>query len=138
MLLSLPSAAVVLAIGNVAFEVPVTLMMVIILLLSAYALAGFGAVIGFWSPTSQVASLLTQILQTVITSFGPIYIALSQLPRPLQWVAHLWPTTYSAEALRGATEGQAFSHYALPLGILCGFVLASLILVPMRVSWRAR
>jgi ABC-2 type transport system permease protein len=135
-LLSLPAATVVLLVGHLAFDVTTTPMVIVILILSAYALAGLGAVIGFWSPTSQISSLATQILQTVIVNFGPVYITLSSLPRPLQWIAHIWPTTYSAEALRSAVNHNSITDYITPLAVLVGFVIISLVLVPMRLSWR--
>lgn len=138
MLLALPAAAVVLAVGHTAFHVTVTPMVIVILVLSAYALAGLGAVIGFYSPTAQASSLITQILQTVILNFGPIYISLASLPTPLQWVARAWPTTYSAEALRSAVNERPLADYLLPLVVLVGFVTVSLVLVPRRLSWRRR
>lgn len=138
MLLALPSAAVMLAIGTVAFQMIITIPMIVILVVSAYALAGFGAIIGFLSPTAQVSSLVTQILQTVILNFGPVYIAMADLPTALRWVARLWPTTYSAEALRQAAQRQPLSDLSVPVGVLLGFTIVSLIIVPMRLSWRHR
>ncbi len=138
MLLSLPSAALVLAVGHLAFGLPVRPLALVVLLLSAYALVGFGAVIGFWSPTVQVASLATQILQTVIIFFGPVYYPPESLPETLRWTARLWPTTYAAEAMRGAMRGEPIGEIWIPIAVLAGFVIASLVLVPMRLRWRSR
>lgn len=138
MLLSLPSAAFVLALGHFVFGLPVPPLGILVLLLSAYAMAGFGAIIGFWSPTGQVASLVTQILQTVIVFFGPIYYPINSLPAPLQWIAHLWPTTYAARAFRAAMRGDTLGQMWISLAVLAGFVMLSLVLVPMKLEWRGR
>ncbi|GAB3917686.1 hypothetical protein GCM10011575_41560 [Microlunatus endophyticus] len=138
MLLALPSAIVMLTIGVAAFQMTVTAPMIVIMVISAYALAGFGAIIGFVSPNAQVSSLVTQILQTIILNFGPVYITMTDLPTALRWIARLWPTTYSAEALRQAAQQQPLAELSIPVGILLGFVVASLIIVPMRLSWRHR
>jgi ABC-2 type transport system permease protein len=138
MLLALPSTLVVLALGHAVFGLPVPALGLAVLLLSAYAMAGFGAVIGFWSPSAQVASLATQVLQTIIIFFGPIYYPLESLPQPLQWIARLWPTTYAAEAVRGAMGGVPAEQLWLPIAALTGFVGLSLVLVPMKLEWRTR
>jgi ABC-2 type transport system permease protein len=138
MLLTLPSTIVVLALGHLVFGIGVSALGLIVLVLSAYALAGFGAIIGFWSPTAQVASLATQVLGNLIIFFGPIFYPLAILPRPLQWIAHLWPTTYAAEALRDAVQGAPPARLALPLAVLVGFVCLSLVLVPLKLDWRGR
>jgi ABC-2 type transport system permease protein len=137
-LLSLPSTVVVLVLGNVAYDIPVTAAGLVVLLLAAYAMVGFGAVIGFWSPSAEVASLATQVLQTVVIFFGPIYFSLDALPAPLRWVAHLWPTTYAAQALRGTVRGEPLSDILLPTLVLIGFIVVSLVLVPMKLDWRSR
>lgn len=62
MLLSLPATLLIGFLAVVFFHVPFTGLSVLILFLSAYAMAGFGALIGFYSPTAQVASLLTELL----------------------------------------------------------------------------
>lgn len=138
MLLSLPSTLVVLVLGNLAYDIPVSASGLVVLLLAAYAMVGFGAVIGFWSPSAEVASLATQVLQTVVIFFGPIYFPLDALPAPLRWLAHLWPTTYAAQALRGAVAGDPLSAIALPTLVLIGFIIVSLVLVPMKLDWRSR
>lgn len=138
MLLALPSAVIVLVLGAVAFGLRVPLLAVPILLLSAYALSGVGAFIGFWSPTGQVASLVTQILQTIIIFFAPIYYPLAALPGPFRLTAFLFPTTYAAQALRGAVSGQALLSFWPSIAVLAGFALVSLVLVPLRLDWRGR
>lgn len=136
-LLALPSNVVVAILSMLFFNVSLPLVTIPILLLSAYAMAGVGAVIGFWSPSAQVASLLTQILQTVIIFFAPVYYPPEVLPKFLRVIAYLWPTTYSATAINAAISGDAAGVYRSVV-VLAGFCLVSLVLVPMRLDWRGR
>ncbi|MGC9075554.1 MAG: ABC transporter permease [Candidatus Bipolaricaulaceae bacterium] len=135
-LLALPSNVVVAVLSTLFFGVSLPPVTIPILLLSAYAMAGFGAVIGFWSPSAQVASLVTQILQTVIIFFAPIYYSPEVLPRFLQITSYLWPTTYAATAVRAAISGDPTVYRSI--AVLAGFCLMSLVLVPMKLDWRGK
>jgi ABC-2 type transport system permease protein len=137
-LLALPSAAIILAVGRLLYGLAVPALALLVLLLAAYALAGFGAIIGFWAPTARLASLATPIGQPVINLFGPLYYPAAVLPAPLQLAAHLWPTTYAAVALRGAVGGAPAAQLWPPIVMLAGFAGLSLVLVPRQLAWRRR
>jgi ABC-2 type transport system permease protein len=137
-LLALPSLVVVMAISRYAFGFSVPPAGILILLLSAYAMSGFGAFIGFWSPTAQVASMATQVLQTIITLFAPVYMPLEGLPGPLRFASLLWPTTHAALAVRAAMAGEPLLAYWVSLTVLVGFAVVSLALVPLKLEWRSR
>lgn len=138
MLLSLPATLLIGFLAVVFFHVPFTGLSVLILFLSAYAMAGFGALIGFYSPTAQVASLLTQILQTLIIFFAPVYYPPSVLPEGLRLLAYLWPTTHAALALKGSLGGELNPSSLVSLFVLVLFCLVSLVLIPLRLDWRGR
>lgn len=138
MLLSLPATFLIGFLAVVFFHVPFTGLSVLILFLSAYAMACFGALIGFYSPTAQVASLLTQILQTVIIFFAPVYYPPSVLPEGLRLLAYLWPTTHAALALKGSLGGELSPSSLVSLFVLVLFCLVSLVLIPLRLDWRGR
>ncbi len=138
MLLSLPATLLIGFLAVAFFQVQFTGLSVLVLFLSAYAMAGFGAVIGFYSPTAQVASLLTQILQTVIIFFAPVYYPPSVLPEPLRLLAYLWPTTHSALALKGSLGGELHPSTLVSISVLVLFCLVSLVLIPLRLDWRGR
>ncbi len=138
MLLSLPATLLIGFLAVVFFQVQFTGLSVLVLFLSAYAMAGFGALIGFYSPTAQVASLLTQILQTVIIFFAPVYYPPSVLPEGLRLLAYLWPTTHAALALKGSLGGEPYPSSLVSIFVLVMFCLASLVLIPLRLDWRGR
>lgn len=136
MICSLPSAVIILLVGHYAFGSVLDPATFGILVVSGYALSGFGGIIGFASPTSQISSLITQVFQTVILSFGPVYITLSNLPRALNWFARLWPTTYAAEALRVTVRGGPETAAITPTLVLIGYTVVSFLVVPRLLSWR--
>lgn len=137
-ILSLPSLIVVMIIGRFLLGVELPIAAVIILLLGAYAMSGLGALIGFWSSTGETASLLTQVAQTVIIFFAPIFVPVSRLPQFLQHSASLMPTSYVAHALRAAMAGQPVNTYSTDIAVLVGFTVISLGLAPLRLQWRQR
>lgn len=138
LLLTLPSALVVVLLGRLAFDLVLRPSGVLVLVLSAYAFAGFGAVIGFWSPSSSVASLVTQILQNLVIFFAPVYLAPEALPAWLRLASQVWPTTHAATALRLAVSGEEGTAYWAAVGILLVMALVSVALVPRKLEWRSR
>jgi len=137
-LLSLPSLIIVMLVGRVIFGFAVPPGGVVIVVLSAYAMAGMGAVIGFWSPTAMVASLATQVLQTVITLLAPVYLPADALPGPLRVTSLLWPTTHAALALRAVMIGAPFAAYWSSVAVLAGYAFVSFVVIPRRLEWRRR
>lgn len=137
-LLSMPSTFLLLAMGAFFFNLLPNVGALLVLVLSAYAMSGLGAFIGFWSPTGQIANLATQIVQPLIVLFAPVYIPLEQLPYPLQITAHFLPTTYAARALREALTGASLLELWPEILILASFAVVSLVLVPYKLDWRAK
>jgi ABC-2 type transport system permease protein len=137
-LLTLPSALMVLLAGTLFFGLGFSLTALFVLIISAYAMSGLGAFIGFWSLTAQVASLATQIVQPLWLFFAPVYIPLEYLPYPLQVTSQILPTTYAAAALREALLGEPLLRLLPEVLILLGFAAVSLGLVPLKLDWRAR
>ena len=137
-LLSLPSLLVVMACSHFAYGFAVGPPAVAVLVLSAYAMSGLGAVIGFWSPNGRAASLATQVLQTVITLLAPIFVPLEDLPPALRAVSLVWPTTHAALALRATMAGGALADAAPSVAVLVTYAVVSLVLVPLKLHWRSR
>ncbi len=135
-LLTLPSVLMVGLAGRYLLGLHFGLAACGVLVLSAYGMSGLGALIGFWSPTAQVASLATQILNTVIILFAPVYLPLERLPAFLRYTSMAFPTTYAARALRLAVGGAPLGALRTDLAMLAAFTAVSLVLVPMKVQWR--
>jgi ABC-2 type transport system permease protein len=135
-LLTLPSVLTVSLVGVFFFELRFPPLAVLVLILSAYAMSGLGAFIGFWSPTAQVAGIATQVIQALVILFAPVYIPFERLPHPLQVTAHLLPTTYAAQALREAVAGGTWLELWPEMLILFGFATISLGVIPLKLDWR--
>ncbi len=134
-LLALPSAAVIWTLAWFFLDIRLPLVAAPVLLLAGLAMAGFGAVIGFWSPSAVVALLATQILQVVVVFFSPVYYPASLLPTWLRWLSNLWPTTHAASALQAALSQDQTALFRSTL-VLAAYALFSLGLVPRRLPWR--
>lgn len=81
---------------------------------------------------------MTQILQTVIIFFAPVYYPPWVLPEGLRLLAYLWPTTHAALALKGSLGGGLNPSSLVSLFVLVLFCLVSLVLIPLRLDWRGR
>jgi len=136
--LTLPSALLIVVIGVIFFHFTPTGMTFVILLLGGYALSGLGAFIGFWSPTARVASMMTQVLQTLLVLLAPVYIAFDRLPAVLQWTSYVTPTSYMATALRSSMLGKPVKEYLLEILLLFCFTVVSLGLIPIKLRWRSK
>lgn len=137
-ILSLPSMLIVAYVGVAFLGLHITPFEILILVIGAYAMSGIGALIGFWSPQGQTASLVTQIAQNVIIFLAPIYVPAERLPSFLQYTAKLFPTAYIAQSLRSSLQGLPLTDFLLDLGIIIAFAVTSLALVPMGIKWRSR
>ncbi|MGE5674183.1 MAG: ABC transporter permease [Mycobacterium leprae] len=107
-------------------------------LLSLISLAGFGAFIGFWSPTFQVASYITQFLALAINFLSPTMMPMSALPLPLQWTSRLLPSTYAADGFRRLLVTGWSNPVANDCLYLLAFSVVSVWLVLWRVDWRGQ
>lgn len=110
--------------------------MIPVFIVSLLACIGAGAMIGFLSPSPQVASLLAQTIMMFINFLTPVLVTMEMLPRLLQKTAYLFPTTYVAEAFRIMAQSGWNGVVARNMLILCGFILVSFYLLALRMDWR--
>ena len=138
-ILSIPSSAILLAIGAFVFGVPMrpSPVTIIIFILAGYSLAGLGAFVGFFSRDGQTAGLVTQIIDPLIVFLAPVYIPVECLPRFLQHTAKLLPTTYVANALRASVAGSLTSRTWHEIGFLATWTIFSLWAASRKLAWRA-
>jgi len=138
-LLAFPSALVVLLIGSAVLNIDIwgrLWAVAVVYLAGAFSLAGLGAMIGFYSRTPESASLATQVIQPLLVLFAPVYMPIQRLPDALQITSRIIPTTYVADAMRGALGGSSMNPLYLNLGVLILSGVASLSLALRRASWR--
>ncbi|MCL0069346.1 ABC transporter permease [Dehalococcoidia bacterium] len=137
-ILAVPSLLIMLLIGGIALDLWLPPVALLILILGGITMAGIGAFIGFWSPTGEIAGIATQVVSPFFIFLAPVFFPLEHLPGPLQVVARFIPTTYIAETLRAAIAGRMYGQFWLDLLILVAFTLVVLVLMPLKLDWRAR
>jgi ABC-2 type transport system permease protein len=138
-LISLASAALIIAASMILFGLPMHGNWLALLLALSLFLAGAlatGLLISTVSDTQQLAfqlALLISLLPTIMLS-GFIF-PISSMPRALQWVTYLVPARYFLVALRGIVlKGTALSHLLPQLGALTLYAAAMLSLSSLRLS----
>jgi ABC-2 type transport system permease protein len=138
MVFGLPSFLIVLGVGWAGLGLPLHLGPILIpaVLLASYSLVGFGAFIGFYSRTGQVAGMATQVLAGVMTSLAPVFVSIDQLPAILRATAAFMPTTYVATIMRGALSGVVDAQVWTSFAVLAVFTVVMLWLVVRKLDWR--
>lgn len=139
MVFALPSLAIVSGLGVAVFHLNLRFhpLIVPMAVLSAYALAGVGAVIGFYSPNGRVASLLTQFVTPLILYLAPVYAPVANLLQLLKWTSSAIPTSHIALLFRQLLTGQAGGQTWLSAAVVAGYAAASIWMVSTRLDWRA-
>jgi ABC-2 type transport system permease protein len=138
LLLSLPSLLVTTLVGVVFLQIKLTpsLLILLVVPLSAIPLAGIGALIGTMVRTPEEAGSLSMILTFIMTGLGPVVIPPDRLPAFLVRLGWLSPATYAASALRQTLVGPVSPRLALDLIVLSGLAFFTLWLVSRKMDWR--
>lgn len=137
---SLPSFVIMAGIGQciygVQFHYSWTLLIVVFLALMS--VVGFGVSLGFWSPNHQMMNMLSQALMMFVSCLSPVLVEMNQLPRVLQWVSYLLPTTYAADGLRDVLVGGWSTGVMIDCLVMLGFSLLSFVIITKMVDWRVK
>jgi ABC-2 type transport system permease protein len=94
--------------------------------LSMFSLAGVGVAIGVLSPHPNITNAFSNFAIFYVLLFAPILIPKEQLPALLQNVSTVLPTTYAADAMRGALTDLPGTHLVRSMTIMAGFTVVSL------------
>lgn len=108
----------------------------IVMLLSVTSVVGLGVCIGFWSPNQQLTSMLVQLLMMVVTFLSPVMVEMNQLPKILQWISYVFPTTYAADAMRTVLLHGWNYAVLLDCFIMLLYTCAAVLITNRLVSWR--
>ncbi|REE94607.1 ABC-2 type transport system permease protein [Paenibacillus taihuensis] len=135
---TLPSFALLSIIGQWMYDIQFhfSWALPLVAILSLASVVGIGVCMGFWSPNHQLTNMLAQALMMLITFLSPVMVQLDQLPLPVQWISYLLPTTYAAEALRGALLTGWTHDVMVNCIVLLGFAIVSITATLKLVQWR--
>ncbi|WP_256757095.1 ABC transporter permease [Cohnella sp. WQ 127256] len=137
-LMSLPSVIIMSIVGQVVFHIQIhlTFGLLPMVLLSVAAPAGFGILIGFLSKNPDLTSMITNLLMVFLNFLTPVMIDINQLPKALQIISYLFPTTYAADGLRQMLQGTWTTSVTLDMIVLMLFTLLSFWIVVKKMDWR--
>ncbi|MCX6069811.1 MAG: ABC transporter permease [Chloroflexi bacterium] len=111
----------------------------LVFLVTAFALAGLGALIGVVSTSSRMTVLLSQLVFLPSMILGGLMLPSSLLTGALGKVALLLPTTYAMDAFAGLAMGQGTgSHAWQSVGILLAGGLMAFGLALFLFSWDSK
>jgi len=137
-LFSLPAMAMVLLLGKWIFRLPIVLhpMLIVVFVLSGFALSGIGAVIGISSTNSNWANIATRVVFPILIFAAPVMIPLENLPVVLRYISVVLPTTYIAGAFRAVLAGNLDGNFWLDMSVIILFTVVSLYWVARKFDWR--
>jgi ABC-2 type transport system permease protein len=137
-LFSFPPMVAVLLIGKLLFKLPIILhpMLLVVFVLSGFALSGIGAFIGITSTNANRANITVRVVFPILVFAAPVMIPMQHLPRILQYTSYALPTTYIANLFRAALSGTFNVNFLLDLTVVLLFTAVSLYLVARKFDWR--
>jgi ABC-2 type transport system permease protein len=101
------------------------LLLAAVLVLTVLCVCGIGVIIAARARSFSEGSLLTDALGAGLVFLAPIYCAPEALPRPLQLLSHVMPTTYAARGVQTTLlGGHAVGLDLLTLAMMAAATLA--------------
>lgn len=133
-----PPIIITILVGSLWFGFPVVWnpLLIPVILASALSLCGVGILAGVHARNGHQANMFNSLTMLVVMFLSPVLIPYENLPRLLQWTSRLLPTSYAADAFRGALAGQAGSEFWLNLGAVVAFAAFTLHWATRRLDWR--
>ena len=128
MITALPGVLFALVFGAWHYDLSLSVdpMVVAVMPLSMLSLAGVGVAIGILSPHPNVTNAFSNLAIFYVLLFAPILIPKEQLPALLRHIATVLPTTYAADAMRGALTDLPGTHLGRSMAAMAGFTVVSL------------
>ena len=119
-LISLATVAVGLVYAHTLFGVSIPLAslpsLVVSIVLTAFAMVGFGLLLGGVALYLRTSIILGNIFLFIGLLLSGINFPLSNLPQPLQWVGDALPLTWGVAAIRAALAGDSIGALAVLWG----------------------
>ncbi|WP_165930754.1 ABC transporter permease [Paenibacillus sp. BK033] len=136
---AMPSVIIMAFIGQFAYGIKLHYEwgLIPVFLLAVLSMVGIGAGIGFWSPDHQMTNMLVQGLMMFVGFLSPVMMEASQLPPVLRYIGVIFPTTYSASALREMLTKGWTPAVTMDMFVLIGFIIVSFAFISRMISWRA-
>ncbi|MDQ0232870.1 ABC transporter permease [Metabacillus malikii] len=137
---AIPSIIILAIVGQLMYDVTLQfhINIIPIMLFGILSCVGIGVLIGFWSPTPQVAAILGQVAMMFITFMSPVMVEMESLPIFIQYISYVLPTTYLTDALRYLFQGVWNVQVTQDLVVLVVFSFISFLLIIKFIQWREK
>jgi len=124
----------------VPYSIAHPLWMVALLVLTAVSFSLFGFLIGLWADNFQKLQVVPLLVITPLTFLGGAFYSINMLPAPWHAVSLFNPVVYLISGLRWAFYGTSDVHIAVSTGMTLLFMGACLAAVwwVFRTGWRIR
>ncbi len=138
LLLALPGLICAYLLATYMLGIPLAggLPFLLLLPLGSLPLAGFGALLGSYTPNGETAGVVSNILTLVVGFLSPMLIRPEQLPLVLRVLAFFVPTTYVADLFRAMLGGHTQLPPLLDLAVIVACSVGFLFLVQRKMDWR--
>lgn len=135
---AIPSIIILAFIGQLMYGVTLQfhIGLLPVILFGILSCVGIGVLIGFSSPTPQVAAICGQVAMMFITFMSPVMVEIKSLPIVIQYISYVLPTTYLTEALRLLFQGAWSVSVIKDLLVLLVFSMISIVLIIKFIKWR--
>ena len=139
-LIAFTQAAIIVAVGSLAFGVQVTgslLIVVGFVTLGAMSFLALGYLIASFAKTEDSANGMTSMIQFPMMFLSGAFFQIDQMPQPLQVVARIIPLTYLADALRQVmVGGAAFAPLWVCAAVLVGWLVVCFGIAARKFQWQ--
>ena len=124
---SLPAMILAFAFGAWYYEISLAIspLLLVVIPLAVVALAGLGVTIAVLSPHAQLTNAFTQMVIFYALFFSPVILPNSQLPAALRAIGRFVPTSYVADAMRGASSDLPETHLMRSVLVLAAFAIGT-------------
>ena len=124
----------------VPYEIAHPVWMVAFLLLTAVTFSLFGFIIGLWADDFQKLQLIPLMIVTPLAFLGGAFYSINMLPPGWRTVALFNPVVYLISGFRWSFFGVADVNVGISLGAILGFLVACLVAVwwIFRTGWKLK
>lgn len=138
LLISIPSLAATLVLGNLILKIPVVIhfLLFLIIPLCALPLSGIGALIGVVARVPEESGAINRLVTLIMAGLGPVIIPPTRLPGWFVTLGYLSPATYASSALRQVIIGPITERLWLDVLVLAGSGLVIFWFVTRKLDWR--
>lgn len=140
MLFLMPEMLALLAVGWLAFGVPINgslLTLLLVILVGTFAFAGIGLLVGARTETLETISGLINLVMLSMYLFSGVFFSSTRFPDFLQPLVQALPLTHLIDALRAVMlDGAGLGEVAGQLGILASWAVVTFTLALRWFRWR--